>query len=62
MFTLAVDDFGVKYFRWKKADHLINAIKNNYTVTKYWAGSLYCGISLKWDYVAKHIDTAGLDV
>ena len=34
----------------------MNAIKNNYTVTKYWAGSLYCGISLKWDYVAKHID------
>ena len=38
------------------ADHLMSAIEENYTVTKDWDGILYYGISLKWDYAAKHVD------
>ena len=56
MFTLVVDDLGVKYVGREHAEHLMNAIEENYTVTKDWAGSLYCGISLKWDYAARHVD------
>ena len=56
MFTLVVDDLGVKYVGREHAEHLMNAIEENYTVTKDWAGSLYCGISLKWNYAARHVD------
>ena len=56
MFTLVVDDLGVKYARCEHAEHLMNVIEENYTITKGWDGSLYCGISLKWDYAAKHVD------
>ena len=37
-FTLVVDDFGVKYVGSEHADHLINAIKETYDVTKDWDG------------------------
>ena len=56
MFTLVIYNIGVKYVGHKHADHLMNSIEENYTVTKYWAGRLYCGSSLKWDYAAKHVD------
>ena len=41
MFTLVVDDLGVKYVGREHAEHLMNAIEENYTVTKDWAGSMY---------------------
>ena len=50
MFTLVVDDLGVKYVGCEHADCLMNEIEENYTVTKDWADSLYCGINLKLDY------------
>jgi hypothetical protein len=34
------------------ADHLIKCLKEKYKLTKDWTGDLYCGISLKWNYVA----------
>ncbi len=49
-FTLVVDDFGIKFNAMKDAHHLIDAIKSNYKCTIDWAGSLYCGITLDWDY------------
>ena len=51
-----MNNLGVKYVGQGHADHLMNAIEEHYTVTKDWVGSLYCGIRLKWDYSAKHID------
>jgi endonuclease I len=55
-FTLVVDDFGIKYLGKDNADHLLNALKENYEVTEDWAGKLYCGISLDWDYKNKTVD------
>ena len=49
-FSLVVDDFGVKYVGKQHAEHLIAILKDKYTITTDWTGSLYCGISLKWDY------------
>ena len=49
-FALVVDDFGVKYVRPDDAQHLINALEEHYTLAKDWTGSLFCGISLTWDY------------
>ena len=39
------------------ADHLIASIKSTYNkLTENWTGSLYCGISLDWDYVGRTVD------
>jgi hypothetical protein len=54
--TLVVDDFGVKYVGAEHAHHLIAALETDYTVSKYWTGGLYCGITLHWDYAIKHVD------
>ena len=50
-FSLVVDDFSVKYVSKQQADHLCDSIRENYSITEDWAGELYCGITLKWDYV-----------
>jgi hypothetical protein len=50
MFTLVVDDFGVKNMSKDDVDHLIASIKKNYMLTEDWTGNLYCGIQLHWDY------------
>jgi hypothetical protein len=31
-------------------------LEADYTVSKDWTGGLYCGITLKWNYVRKHVD------
>jgi len=55
-FTLTVDDFGVKYTGKEHAQHLIDALNQHYKLEIDWDGKLYCGISLKWDYDARHVD------
>ena len=55
-FTLAVDDFGVKYVNKSHTNHLISALEYLYEVTKNWTGSLYVGLTLKWKYAKGHID------
>jgi len=56
-FTLVVDDFGVKFVGKEHADHLIASIKSTYKkLTEDWMGSLYCGITLEWDYVGRTVD------
>jgi hypothetical protein len=56
-FALVVDDFGIKYVDKTNANHLIAAIKSLYTITADWRGTLYCSITLKWDYTARIVDT-----
>ena len=56
-FTLVVDDFGIKYEGKKHLDHLIAAIRTaGYGVEVDEAGSLYCGITLKWNYEKRYVD------
>jgi hypothetical protein len=56
MLTLVVDDFGVKYVNQPDAQHLVDAISEYYTTTKDWTGTVYCGISLEWDYANHWVD------
>ena len=57
-FTLVVDDFGVKYVGKEHAEHLFGVLKNEYTKIEVdWTGSLYCGITLKWNYPEKYMWT-----
>jgi hypothetical protein len=53
---LVVNDFGIKYVREEHLDHLLNAIKQHYEVTEDRTGSLYCGITLEWDYKKRTLD------
>jgi hypothetical protein len=51
--TLVVDDFGVPYLGQEHAQHLIDAMETDYTVSKFWNGGRYCGITLKWYHTNK---------
>lgn len=55
-FTLAVDDFGIKYFSKPDADHLFAALETKYQLTKDWTGSSYLGFTLSWNYDAGYVD------
>ena len=57
MFTLVVDDFGVKYVGEKHAKHLVTALQQQYSqVVVNWSGDRYCGMTLTWNYATKHVD------
>jgi hypothetical protein len=57
MFTLVVDNFGVKYVNQPDAQHLVDAISKSYTTTQDWTtGGVYCGVTLEWNYVNHTVD------
>ena len=50
-FTLVVDDFSVGYEDNEHTLHLLQTLHKYYeAVSVDWKGTLYCGITLKWDY------------
>ena len=55
-FCLCVDDFGVKYFSKADADHLLDSLRANFKLSVDWAGTDYCGLSIKWNYDEKYVD------
>ena len=57
-FVLCVDDFGVKYFSKADAQHLIDTIKENYELSIDWEGTLYCGLTLNWQYEKGYVDVS----
>ena len=56
VFSLVVDDFGVRYTSRADADHLVATLSTSYQVSTDWTGSRYCGLILTWDYVARTCD------
>ena len=55
-FTLAVDDFGIKYFSRADTDHLFHALEQKYSLTKDWSGTSYLGLTINWNYDAGYVD------
>ena len=51
-FVLVVDDFGIQYVYDDDLQHLLNALKDRYTISLDSSGSSYCGLKLNWDYNA----------
>ena len=49
-FSLVVDDFGVKYVGQEHAQHLMDALQEDYTISKEWDGTRYLGLTIDWDY------------
>jgi hypothetical protein len=57
MFSLVVDDFGIQYTNIPDAQHLLAVLKQHYeAITVDWTRSLFCGITLKWDYKRRIAD------
>jgi hypothetical protein len=56
MFSLVVDDFGIKYTNRDDAIHLLTALEEMYTVRTDWIGSLYLAMTLNWDYIHSTVD------
>ena len=48
LFSLVVDDFGVKYVGKEHPDHLISAIKEFYPVAEEWTWRFHCCVTLNW--------------
>ncbi|MHA7856378.1 hypothetical protein [Marinobacter shengliensis] len=57
MFTLVVDDFGVRYDKRADAEALEQLLLQRYKVSTDWTGSRYVGLDLQWDY-----DNGTLDI
>ena len=56
---LIVDDFGIKYVGQAHLDHIIQSIKHaGYEIVVDKTGSLYCVITLEWNYKERYIDVA----
>ena len=53
--------FGIKYIGKEHADHLIVAIEENYELSTDWGGTLYCGITITWDYFKRIVDLSMLN-
>ena len=58
LFSLVVDDFGIKTVGKKHADHLLAALRDLYSVTVDWKGEKYLGLTLKWDYTNRTCDVS----
>jgi hypothetical protein len=57
-FTLVVDDFGIKYCAETDAQHLLATLAKQYTTKADWTGSLYCGLTLHWNYRDRTCDVS----
>ena len=56
-FSLVVDDFGIKYIHKEDVQHLYNTLHTYYPKLSIdWSGTLYCGITLEWDYKKRTVD------
>jgi hypothetical protein len=56
LFSLVVDDFGIKYVGKQHAQHLFTSLRENYKISEDWTGELYLGIKLNWDYKNRTVD------
>jgi hypothetical protein len=59
-FCLILDDFGVEYVGKAAFEHLEQALSAEYTCSTDWTGSFYCGLTIKWNYLAQpcHVDVS----
>ena len=48
-FSLYVENFGVKYVGRQQDKHLMNTLKENYTISQDWTGPKYIGLTIDRD-------------
>jgi hypothetical protein len=49
-FTLVVDNFAIKLTKMEDVQHLIEALKQDYTITINWGATKYIRLTIDWDY------------
>jgi hypothetical protein len=52
-FSLVVDDFGIKYKGKEHGEHLISALREEYTLKTDWVGKTYVGLTIDFDRTAR---------
>ena len=55
VFTLVVDDFGIKYTTAAGANHLISTLKLLYEIKVDWTGQSYIGFTIRFDPATKSV-------
>ena len=50
MFSLVVDDFGVRYKKREDTDHLLKTLQDRYPIKADWDPMFYLGVTLEFDY------------
>jgi hypothetical protein len=55
-FCLVIDNFRIKVTNMVDFDHLKEALKEHYTISVDYKGSLFCDLKLTWDYACCHIN------
>ncbi len=61
LFTLCVDDFGIKYFRQEQANHLAKVLKEHYKCSIDWDRKCYLSTNIDWDYNGRRVHVSMLD-
>jgi hypothetical protein len=56
MFTLVVDNFGIRYTNKQDVEALIAIINKEYKCSQDWTGNRYIGLTLNWNYEIHYID------
>ena len=57
-FCVCVDDFGIKYYDKKDADHLLDCLKKYYKVTTDWEGRNYLSLTFHWNYAEGYVNVS----
>jgi len=58
IFALCIDDFGIKYYITKDAEHLISSLHKYYEISNDWEGTNYCGLTFNWNHDKGYIDVS----
>ncbi len=61
IFSLIVNNFGVKYVGEENEQHLLDTVQKYYKCSCNWEGKQYCRLTIKWDYEGRkvHISMPG---
>ena len=54
LFTLVVDDFGIKYTSQAATSHLLQELRDKYQITIDPSGKKFLGFVIDWDYPARY--------
>ena len=60
LFPMVVNNFGMKYVGWAHAENLVTTLRKYHTFKTDWEGTLYCIITLKWDYTRHTVNLSML--
>ena len=60
-FTLAVDDFGIKYFSKQDANDLVSPLQEKNSITIDWSGDMYLKLSINWQYDKGYVEVSMQD-